>query len=271
MKPLRLLPAPLAAALLAIAGCNSSQVPDTTASTSSTTVNSASTGTTNSAPTGAAANTEPAASTATDPNAPQRKPPAGKGNAIGQILYNGKPAVGIEVQLCKDISFISGCSGDTFSSKTDDKGYYVIDKVKPGDYSLSVRVFNTNRTIYPTSGILSAAKYKVEKDETLPVQVVNIYKFDLQTISPKSGATVEEKPKLSWKAYPGATKYKISIYPKEGFTSIPSVETSETSATPETALAKGAYRWTLEAYNGDDVKISQLADDGTFTVKSKGY
>jgi len=137
--------------------------------------------------------------------APQRKPPAGMGNAIGRVLFDGKGAPGIEVQLCEEMRLIGGCSGKSYQGKTNKDGFYVIDKVKPGEYALAVRVFNSNSFIYPTAGILSAAKFKIEKDQSLAVRTVNLWKTNLQIASPPNGGTVKtDKPKLSWKAYPNA-------------------------------------------------------------------
>ncbi len=109
-------------------------------------------------------------------NAPQRKPAAGKGNAIGRVLYNGQGAANIEVQLCEKIGFVGGCTGKTFGAKTNKEGFYVIDNVAPGEYSLAVRVFSTNSFIYPTAGILSAAKFQIEKDKSLDIRTVNLWK-----------------------------------------------------------------------------------------------
>ena len=83
------------------------------------------------------------------------------GNAIGRVLYNGKGAPNIEVQLCEEILLIGGCGGKTYPGKTNKDGFYIIDKVKPGEYALAVRVFDSNKFLYPTAGIMSAAKFKI--------------------------------------------------------------------------------------------------------------
>lgn len=238
-----------------IGGCNSQSsapppttAPSTTAPTTSTESSSPTTPTDNTA-------------------APQRKPPAGFGNAIGRVLYDGKGVSNIEVQLCENIGFIGGCGGKTYAGKTNKDGYYVIDKVKPGDYAVAVRVFNTNNFIYPTSGIMSAAKFKVQKDESLAVRTVNLWKVDLQIVSPKNGTVVKtDKPKLSWKSYPHASNYKIELRTKEGVGTMSSMETSETSTQPEKSLLNGDYQWQVEAYNAEGTKIAETAKDSMFKV-----
>jgi hypothetical protein len=199
--------------------------------------------------------------------APVRQPPAGMGNAIGRILYDGKGAPGIEVQLCEEIRFIGGPSGQRYTAKTDKQGFYVIDKVKPGEYSLAVRVFNSDKFLYPTRGVLSAAKYKVEPDNSLDIPAVNLWKVDLKTQSPTNGGTVKtDKPALAWKAYPGAASYKVSVTPKQGGASLSSMETSELTATPDASLLNGDYQWRVEAFNAEGVKIAETPDPSSFKV-----
>src|SRR5687767_9676470 len=75
----------------------------------------------------------------------KEKPAAGKGNVQGKAMFNEKPAVAVQVKLCKTFSrFLGGCSGETFSTKTDDAGEYLIKDVPPGVYEgLTVQVFDT--------------------------------------------------------------------------------------------------------------------------------
>lgn len=228
----------------------------------------------NSAPSGA----EPAASPQTSETAtqeaavpevaaPQRKPPAGKGNAIGRVLFDGKGAPNIEVQLCEEIGLVNGCGGQTFAAKTDKDGFYIIDGVTPGEYSLAVRIFDTNNFIYPTSGILSAAKFKVEKDQSLAVRTVNLWKTDLQTISPKNGVAVKTgQPKFTWKAYPDAANYKVTVRARDGASTTVNLETSETSVAPAKPLLNGAYEWQVEAFNAAGVKLSETASAPQFKI-----
>lgn len=199
--------------------------------------------------------------------APQRKPAAGKGNAIGRVLYNGKGAANIEVQLCEKIGFIGGCTGKSFQGKTDKNGFYVIDNVTPGNYSLAVRVFSSNKFVYPTSGILSAATFPIEKDKSLDIRTVNLWKVDLKTKSPKNGTTVNTgSPKFTWKSYPDASNYKVEVRPKSGGAEMMKMETSETSVAAEKPLLNGDYQWTVEALNAEGVKIAESAEPSNFKV-----
>jgi hypothetical protein len=240
---------------LVLSGCNSpSSSPPTSSSPSSST---------------AASQPEKAAAVTTtdDTPAPQRKPPAGQGNAIGRVLFDGKGAPNIEVQLCETIGLVGGCSGQTYAGKTNKDGFYIIDKVKPGAYALAVRVFNTDKFLYPTVGIMSAAKFNVEKDESFAVQAVNLWKTDLQIQSPKNGSTVQsDKPKLTWKAYPNAANYKVSVRTRQGVGALATIETSEPSAVPEKPLLNGEYQWRVEAANAEGTKIAETDRDAVFKV-----
>src|SRR5678815_3778006 len=63
------------------------------------------------------------------------KPAPGTGNVQGKVYYNSKPAPNIEVKLCETFNrFMGGCSGKTYTAKTDSEGVYVIANVPPGTY-----------------------------------------------------------------------------------------------------------------------------------------
>ncbi|RYX80981.1 hypothetical protein EON83_26255 [bacterium] len=197
----------------------------------------------------------------------QVKPPAGLGNAQGRVLWNEKPASGIKVQLCETVSFIGGCGGKTFTATTDKDGNYTVDKVAPGEYGLAVQVFDTDTFVYPTSGILSAAKYTIVAGETLDIRATNLFKTDLQTISPKVGETVKSgTPELSWKPYQGATEYEVRLSPKGSGAEMQSMKTSETKVAPENPLLNGDYKWEVVARNANGVKIAETRSETPFKV-----
>src|ERR671916_659725 len=80
--------------------------------------------------------TPPATTTASDgvissgAGVEKEKPAAGKANVQGKALYNEQPAAGVEVKLCEKFNrFFGGCSGETYTTKTDPAGGYVIKDV----------------------------------------------------------------------------------------------------------------------------------------------
>ncbi|MFL6228586.1 MAG: carboxypeptidase-like regulatory domain-containing protein, partial [Pyrinomonadaceae bacterium] len=144
----------------------------------------------------------------------KEKPAAGTGNVQGRVLYNGQGAKGIEVKLCQTFSqYMDGCGGATFTTKTDDQGEYLIKNVPPGTYEgLTAKVFDTPYYVFATSGIVSAAKYKIEADKTYFAPDSNLFKSDLKLVSPKAGAkTGASNIEVKWDAYPDAAYYKFSI------------------------------------------------------------
>ena len=80
----------------------------------------------------------------------------------GKVFYNEKPAADIEVKLCEKFNrYFGGCSGATFTTKTDANGEYLIKEVPPGVYEgLTAKVFNTPYYVFATSGFIASAKYK---------------------------------------------------------------------------------------------------------------
>jgi hypothetical protein len=208
----------------------------------------------------------------------KEKPAAGKGNVQGRVLYNGKPAAGIEVKLCQTFNqYFGGCGGETFVVRTDAAGEYLIKGVTPGVYEgLTAKVFDTPYYVFATSGIIQAAKYKIDEGQTYFAPDANLFKSDLKLVSPKAGAKIgADNIEVKWDAYPDAAYYKFSI----NADSSSGAETNYDyinkridglSYALDKPLAPGTYTIRVEAYNGNDIKLSESADDIKFTVTGGG-
>ena len=144
-----------AAAGHALAGCGGSGVGEPASNTA------ANTNASRAGATPAAAANAGAAETGVE----KVKPAPGTGNVQGKVLYNGKPVEGIEAKLCEKFNqFLGGCTGKTYTAKSDAAGEYVITDVPPMTYEgLMVRVFDTDSYVFATTGLagLSSAKYDV--------------------------------------------------------------------------------------------------------------
>lgn len=195
------------------------------------------------------------------------KPESGKANVQGKVMFNGKPVEGIEVKICEKFSqYVGGCSGETFTSKTDANGEYLIANVNPKIYeSILVRVFNTKNFIFATKGFgISAAKYKIEADKTFFAPDSNLFKDDLKVQNLKANAKIDATNfELKWDAYPDAAYYKVSFFAKDASVISPYIneKVEATSLKIEKPMTAGEYNVKLEAFNADDVK---LADTGDF-------
>jgi hypothetical protein len=204
----------------------------------------------------------------------KEKPSPGKGNVQGKALFNEKPAVGVEVKLCQTFSrFGTGCGGETFTTKTDDAGEYLFKDVPPGTYEgLTVKVFDTPYYVFATSGFVSAAKYVIEADKTYFAPDSHLFKSDLKVLSPKAGSKVAaEKIEVKWEPYQDAAYYKLSIHPDGDGDAASSMKyvgqrVEGESFVLESPLKPGSYRLTLDAFNQNDRKLAQAADDLKFTV-----
>jgi len=214
-----------------------------------------------------------------DANAPVEgvekvKPAPGTGNVQGKVLYNNAPVANIEVKLCETFSrFLSGCGGKIYTAKSDNDGDFVITNVPPKEYeALTVRVFDTDSYVFATAGIagISATKYNVEADKTLFVRPTHLFKGDLKVLNPKAGSTVNGQDlELRWEPYPDAAYYKFTLYPDNHQTTPPYMNERVEAATFKVnkPLEKGTYRYTVEAYNSSDKKLSETPDDIRFTIE----
>src|SRR5215210_2268419 len=204
----------------------------------------------------------------------KEKPAPGKGNVQGKALYNGQPAAGVEVKLCETFNqFYGGCGGETFTAKTDSEGEYLIKDVPPRVYEgLIVKVFDTNYYVFATSGIIQSAKYKIEEGQTFFAPDANLFKNDLKLLSPKAGSKVGPgNIEVKWDSYPDAAYYKFSIYADNSSGASTEYDyinkrVDGLSYTLDKPLTPGSYTCKVEAYNGNDVKLSQSSNDIKFTV-----
>ncbi|MBV9924093.1 MAG: hypothetical protein JOZ96_03565 [Acidobacteria bacterium] len=201
------------------------------------------------------------------------KPAPGTGNVQGKVLYNGKPVPNIDVKLCEKFNqFFGGCSGKSYAAKSDADGDYVITNVPPATYEgLTVRVFDTNGYVFATTGLggLTTPKYEVTADQTLFVRTTHLFKSDLKVLNPKAGSKVSGQGlELKWQEYPEAAYYKLSLYPTTPTVTSPYIgqRVEETTFAADKPLPKGEYRIEIEAYNDDDQKLAECADDIKFTV-----
>jgi hypothetical protein len=204
----------------------------------------------------------------------KEKPTAGKGNVQGKVFYNNQPVEGVEVKLCETFSqYLSGCGGETFTTKTDSAGEYLIKNVPPRIYEgLVVKVFETNYYIFATSGIVQSAKYKIEEGQTFFAPDTNLFKNDLKLLNPKAGAKIgASNIELKWEAYPNAAYYKFSIYADSSTQAKTEYDyinkrVDGLSYTLDKPLSPGSYTCKVEAYNGNDIKLAQSSSDIKFTV-----
>jgi hypothetical protein len=204
----------------------------------------------------------------------KEKPDPGKGNVQGKVFYNGQPVEGIEVKLCEKFSqYLSGCGGETFTTKTDDKGEYLIKNVPPRIYEgLTVKVFDTDYYVFATSGFVQTAKYRIEEGQTFFAPDTNLFKQDLKLSNPKAGAKLgASNIEVKWDAYPEAAYYKFSIYADTSSDAKTEYDyinkrVDGVSYVLDKPLSPGTYTCKVEAYNGNDTKLSQSANDIKFTV-----
>lgn len=158
-------------------------------------------------------------------------------------------------------------------TKTDANGEYLIKDVPAGMYEgLTAKVFNTPYYVFATSGFISSAKYKLEADQTFFAPDSNLFKSDLKLLSPKAGAKIDGKNiEVKWESYPDAAYYKFSVNADSSSGAQTNYDYIDkrvdgTSYGLDQPLAAGSYGITVRAYNTNDIKLAQSADDIKFNV-----
>lgn len=204
----------------------------------------------------------------------KEKPAADKGNVQGKAFYNEKPAAGVEVKLCETFNrYLGGCSGETFTTKTDAAGEYLLKDVPPRIYEgLIVKVFDTNYYVFATSGIVQTAKYKIQEGKTFFAPDTHLFKQDLKLLSPKAGSKIGPASiEVKWDTYPDAAYYKFSVYADSASGAKTEYDyinkrVDGQSFVLDKPLSPGSYTAKVEAYNANDKKLSQSASDIKFNV-----
>ena len=204
----------------------------------------------------------------------KEKPAAGKANVQGKVFFNSQPAAGVEAKLCEKFNqFFGGCGGRTYSAKTDSAGEYLIKDVPPGIYEgLIVKVFDTRYYVFATSGMISSAKYKIEEGKTFFAPDTNLFKSDLKLLSPKAGSKIgADNIEVKWAPYPDAAYYKFSVYADTNTGAQPNYDfikkrVDGLSYVLDKPLVPGSYTCKVEAFNDNDVKLAETADDIKFSV-----
>ncbi|MCB9420434.1 MAG: hypothetical protein H6667_11560 [Ardenticatenaceae bacterium] len=195
------------------------------------------------------------------------KPEKGTSNVYGKITWNGAPAEGLDMLLCQDFSSFSGCQGQEYAVQTQADGSYTFANVVPGTYALSVRVFDSDDWLYVTSGILSAADYEVVVGETLIVESQSIFKLDLELLKPNQDAELKSGERtFQWQAYESAAYYQIYLTPFEGDAIFVNEKVDGTEIKASLPPINCEYRWSLEAFNANGIKIAETSDYWEFTV-----
>ncbi|MEP7077237.1 MAG: hypothetical protein ABI878_15640 [Acidobacteriota bacterium] len=204
----------------------------------------------------------------------KRKPARGKANLQGRVLYAGKPAAGVEVRLCENLSTVLGldCSGKNFKVKTDTKGEYLISDVPAMEYEgVAVRVFSTSRYVYLASMIYSSAKYDLEADKTFFAPDTDLFKSDLRIISPKNHATVDASDaEFKWAPYPDASYYVYSLSSENSVSKYMNIRTDQPAFKLDTPIPSDTYLLKVEAFNSSGVKLAESTEDYGFYLKSSG-
>lgn len=198
-------------------------------------------------------------------------PEAGKANIQGKVLYNEKPAIGVEVKLCEKFSTFSGCSGEEFKTKTDDNGEYLFKNIDPKEYAgLLAKVFDTQMYVFAAQSFgITAAKYKIEPDTTFFAPATNLFKSDLKVENPKANAKVDASDlEIKWEKYEDAAYYKFGLYPDEASVSSPYInqKVEGESFKIEKPMTPGKYRLKIDAFNANDVKLANLKEDIEFMI-----
>jgi hypothetical protein len=191
-------------------------------------------------------------------------PQAGTGNVVGRILWNNRPVVGIEVQLCENFDWMGGCEGISFSTNTDDKGYYLFQNVTPGEYALAAHAIDKDSWLYVTAGLgFGAEKYTVTADKTLFIEEQSIYKFDLKLTYPAKNAEIDvAQPALTWDPYPDAAYYEVYLTSEKSGAIYVNERVDTNQITPSKPLLGCSYTWQVDAFNADGTKIAE--SDGYF-------
>lgn len=182
----------------------------------------------------------------------------GKGNIVGLVTWNNQPVPQAAVWLCE--KFEGSCKGTyQYRANTDANGYYVFKNVTPGKYLVAINSFSTGWFIFYFDADGNKMQ-EVKAGENLILAPWSIWKIDLLAVSPRDGKDLAEAhPTFVWNAYPDAAYYLFTIYDDQFDVVLENKRVDGTEFTlDDVTLETCSYYWTVDAYNADGVKISEL-------------
>lgn len=203
-------------------------------------------------------------------------PGNGKGQVYGEVRWNSQPQNNNLVELCADFSSFSGCRSERIETWTGEDGRFLFEDVTPGIYALSIQIPDTQDKLYISSGIFSSADFEVEAGKTLIAGIHDIFRLNVNLQFPANGAKVSVRDvQLRWQEYTEIEKdvemgyYKVSLYPEQGDTILVDERTNEPSFTVELPPLNCSYRWEVEVFNSDRIKVAETAEQFDFVVSGQ--
>ncbi len=187
----------------------------------------------------------------------------------GYIRWNDSPLPNILVEL-----YSRECSADPqwgellFSVESDQNGFYRFTDLEPGPYRVGVNGWSTVEGVEPYPILCSGNPFSLGAGEIREINW-DLPKTDLLVTNPLEGSTEGERPVFSWRAYPGAEYYEVSIFQNDS--SFRQVfmhrRTNSTSMTSliDLGIGSGYYGW-VYAYNTNGTAIAS-GDFPNFSVR----
>jgi hypothetical protein len=194
--------------------------------------------------------------------------PVPAGRVTGRLMWNGRPAAGVEVRLC-DPAQLHRCPRGSLSGRSDADGVFALEDVPSGAYAAAVQAPPGADFFYLTAGaFIDPAIYRVEAGTTLDLGVQPLYRLDLR-IHPAEGAS-PAGARLSWEAYPEADYYEVSLAPAFGDPVLANARVASATLEVAEALPDCAYAWWVEAFDDQNGKLAENGRPGAFEVAGGG-
>ncbi len=193
------------------------------------------------------------------------------GRVIGVVMFDDKPAANVRVKLM--CSQLSGCRPSATETRTDAAGHYAFERVQMGVYTVAANVPGTNAFIVSTvSSAEIPMSHSLQDGQEVTIPVIHLFRGDLALAAPARGASVQSAtPLLQWKAYPNAARYEVNFrseHESGPFSTTTTLRAEQVSATPDSALHNGSYRWSVRAYSSRGTKLAE-SESSVFNVRGQ--
>jgi serine/threonine-protein kinase len=133
---------------------------------------------------------------------------ATEGAIEGHVYWINTGLAAVKVKVCTQWLF--SCQTKEYSVTSDSDGHYLIANLPPGQYAFITKMTDQqDETRWPPNDpnpwIITVTAGQTSRRD------VSVFKHDLKLSSPAYGATLSgSTPMLTWKAYPGATRYQVA-------------------------------------------------------------
>jgi hypothetical protein len=194
---------------------------------------------------------------------PPDSPAEGTSNVYGRVLFRGKPAAAIRMNL-NNLGVENRIELYYESIATGNMGEFYFTSVPAGDYTLEARIPDDSRL----NGVAGEYQYtfSVPENTNFNYGDYRLLETDLTLLSPQHESVLGDTPEsLQWQPYTGAAYYRVLLLQTYGSYTDLEVRTEETQLILTQPLMSCEYIWAVTAFDSSGAPLASSTGDSSIS------